>query len=137
MKKAQIFFSSKGEARPKDHRIVKIFAPVMVNKGKAQECFARRTLYRGHVVNIQKIQNSNSEFFVNSRRRMRLASSSVDKGKLGSGVVDTEELVCRSDHVNFVGLSFGAFLIEICKDRLVIGTVLQDHGHYLKQGLAQ
>ena len=52
--------------RQKDHRNVKIFAPVKVIKGKARMCFAVARLYRGHVVNIQKIQNSDSEFFVNS-----------------------------------------------------------------------
>lgn len=40
-------------------------------QGKAQACFARRTLYRMSVVNIQKIQNGNSEFFVNSLRDFR------------------------------------------------------------------
>ena len=40
-------------------------------QGKAQGCFARRTLYRMSVVNIQKIQNGNSEFFVNSLRDFR------------------------------------------------------------------
>ena len=53
-------------AWPKDHRVVKIFALVKVIKGKAQRCFAVARLYRSHVVNIQKIQNGNSEFFVNS-----------------------------------------------------------------------
>lgn len=118
------------------------FAPVRVDMAKRRSAspeghYTEVTLVNRFASKPQKIQNSDSEFFVNSQHRMRLASSSVDKGKLGSGVVDTEELVCRSDHVNFVGLSFGAFLIEICKDRLVIGTVLQDHGHHLNQGLAQ
>ena len=85
----------------------------------------------------QKIQNGDSEFFVNSQRKMRFATSSVDKGEFGSGVVDAKKLVCRSDHVNLVWLAFGTFLVEICIDRIVIGAVLQNYRHHLKQCFSQ
>ena len=41
-------------------------APVKAIKGKAQKCFAVARLYRVDIVNIQKIQNGDSEFFANS-----------------------------------------------------------------------
>ena len=68
---------------------------------------------------------------------MRFVTSSVDKGKLGSGIVDTKALVSCSDYVNLIWLAFGTFLIKICINRLVIGTVLQHYGHHLEEGFSQ
>ena len=70
MKKIKIIFSRQKGHDKKDRRVEGKSAG-WGWQGKAQACFARRTLYRMSVVNIQKIQNGNSEFFVNSLRDFR------------------------------------------------------------------
>ena len=70
MKKIKIIFSRQKGHDKKDRRVEGKSAGLGW-QGKAQACFARRTLYRMSVVNIQKIQNGNSEFFVNSLRDFR------------------------------------------------------------------
>lgn len=59
-----------GMTKRPPHR--EIFAPVVVDRAK-RVALRPGQLYRRSVVNIQKIQNGDSEFFVNSRRRMRQA----------------------------------------------------------------
>ena len=58
----------------------------LVDRAKRVALRPKDIIPRG-CVNIQRIQNGNSEFFVNSRRKMRFVTSSVDKGKFGFGVV--------------------------------------------------
>ena len=67
MKKVQRILNFQEKVWQKDHRNVKFFAPVKVIMAKHKGASPEGQLYRGHVVNIQKIQNGDSEFFVNSR----------------------------------------------------------------------
>ena len=85
----------------------------------------------------QKIQNGDSYFFVNSRCKMRFATSGVDKAFLGSCVVDTQKFVCSGDHIDLVRFAFGTLLVKICIDRIILGDVLQNYRHHLKQSFSQ
>ena len=90
-------------------------APVKRLIGGSAGALRLKQLYRRYVVNIQKIQNRNSEFSVNSLRDL-----SIDKASyLGNGlrnqrfldpsVVYPQKFVGGSDHIYLERLSLRTF----------------------------
>lgn len=56
---------------------------------------------------------------------------------LHAGVIDAQELVGASCHVNQVGLTLGAFLVHELVHRIILGLGLDETVHYQEQGLSQ
>ena len=54
-----------------------------------------------------------------------------------SGVIDSQELVGRGHHVNFIGLPLSTFTVHELKHGLVLGSVLKVNRHDEKQRSAQ
>ena len=80
-------------------------------------------------------QTAEREFFRRSGRLDRLLSSV--KHLVYLGVVNTQELVCGSNHVHLVELPFGAFFVKELVNRLISRFLLEVSFDHQEQSPAQ